>query len=169
MLQVKFAEVSKTVESQLGVNFGYTDGQSIFGQNVAAIPFTLGSSSLLATDPLAAALPAANTLLGNIRFNASAFDYFVNCLRQDDLVRTLAEPTLVALSGETASFQAGGEIPIPVPQSGSGSSSSPVITIQYQPYGILLHFTPVVMGDGRIRLKIDPEVSALDKTNSVES
>ena len=169
MLEVKFAEVSKTVETELGVNFGYTDGTTFVGSNIGAAAFGLNSADLLAADPLTAAIPAANTILGNIRFNTSAFDYFVNCLRQDNLVRTLAEPTLIALSGETASFQAGGEIPIPVPQSGSGSSASPVITIQYQPYGVLLHFTPVVLGDGRIRLKIDPEVSALDKTNSVES
>jgi pilus assembly protein CpaC len=170
MLEVKFAEVSKTAMSSLGVNFAYTDGTTFIGNNIGQInPFTLSSA-----DPFAQALSTAAPgsdiqLFGNIKFNNSAFSYFINCLRENNLMRTLAEPNLTAISGETASFQVGGQIPIPVPQQGSGTGTSggSTITIQYENYGVILHFTPVVLGDGRIRLKIDPEVSDLDYAHGV--
>jgi pilus assembly protein CpaC len=168
MLEVKFAEVSKSALSQLGVNFGYTDGKTFMGNNIDQInPFSVSGSDLF-TNALASAAPGNNIqLFGNIRFAKSAFDYFVNCLRQNQLMRTLAEPNLTTTSGEQASFQVGGQIPIPVPQQGGSGTSGSVITIQYVNYGVLLHFTPVVLGDGRIRLKIDPEVSDLDYANGV--
>jgi pilus assembly protein CpaC len=170
MLQVKFAEVSRSVATNLGVNFGETDGKTYFANNVGNInPFSLSSASLFAADPLSAAGPgSAVQLFGNAAFGRSAFDYFISCLRTNQLMRTLAEPDLTAISGEQASFQVGGQIPIPVPQqSAGGGTGGAVITIQYENYGILLHFTPVVLGDGRIRLKIDPEVSDLDYAHGV--
>jgi pilus assembly protein CpaC len=173
MLEVKFAEVSKSAMSQLGVNFGYFDGTSFVGNNIGGVnPFGVATGVTSGpADPfeqaLAISAPGANIqLFGNLNFNKSVFDYFINCLRENQLMRTLAEPDLTAISGETASFQVGGEIPIPVPQPGAGTSSA-VITIQYHPYGVLLHFTPVVLGDGRIRLAIDPEVSNIDNSNAV--
>jgi len=177
MLQVKIAEVSKSAMSQLGVNFGYFDGTTFIANNIGSVnPFglkiTAGSGAPGGSDPFGQTLgvlsPGANVqAFGNLNFNKSVIDYFINCLRENQLMRSLAEPNLTAISGEQASFQVGGQIPIPVPQAGSGGSSSPVITVQYQPYGVLLHFTPVVLGDGRIRLKIDPEVSELDNANAV--
>jgi pilus assembly protein CpaC len=168
MLQVKFAEVSKSVQTQLGVNFGYSDGTTFFGNNTGQVtPFAI-SGSTLQNAALAAVSPSgAVQLFGNGSFGRSAFAYFINALRQNQLMRTLAEPNLTAISGETASFQVGGEIPVPVPQGGGGGSTSAVITIQYENYGVILHFTPVVLGDGHIRLKIDPEVSDLDYAHGV--
>jgi pilus assembly protein CpaC len=168
MLEVKFAEVSKSAMSQLGVNFGYTDGKTFFGNNAGGVnPFSINGADLF-TNTLASTVPGSNIqLFGNIKFAKSAFDYFLNCLRQNQLMRTLAEPNLTTTSGEQASFQVGGQIPIPVPQQGGSGTSGSVITIQYVNYGVLLHFTPVVLGDGRIRLKIDPEVSDLDYAHGV--
>src|SRR5262249_42839350 len=85
---------------------------------------------------------------------------FVNALRQNNLLRILAEPNLVAVSGQEASFLAGGEFPVPVPQ--SGTSGDATITIEYREFGVRLKFVPIVLGNGKIRLKLNPEVSDLD-------
>jgi pilus assembly protein CpaC len=169
MLQVKFAEVSKSVQTQLGVNFGYSDGETYFGNNIGQVnPFVLSGSNLQASALSAVSPGAAVQFFGNANFGRSAMAYFINCLRTNQLMRTLAEPNLTTVSGEQASFQVGGEIPIPVPQQGGGGGTSgSVVTIQYENYGVILHFTPVVLGDGRIRLKIDPEVSDLDYAHGV--
>src|SRR5205085_3550760 len=79
--------------------------------------------------------------------------------------RVLAEPNRTAMSGQEASFLAGGEFPIPVPQ--AGGSGGTAITVEYKQFGVRLNFLPVVLGDGRIRLKVAPEVSDLDYSRSV--
>jgi pilus assembly protein CpaC len=89
-------------------------------------------------------------------------DLLINALEQRGLARSLAEPNLVALSGDTASFLAGGEFPIPVP----GTLGQ--VTIEYKRYGVGLAFTPTVLGNGLINLKIDPEVSQLDSSNPIQ-
>ena len=78
------------------------------------------------------------------------------------MARRLAEPNLVTMSGDKANFLAGGEIPIPVAQ--SGITGAAVITVAYKPFGVQLQFTPTVLGDGQINLKIEPEVSDIDTT-----
>ena len=88
-------------------------------------------------------------------------------LDKESLITTLAEPNLTTVSGETASFLAGGEYPVPVAQSSSGSSSSSAITVQYKDYGVGLNFTPTVLANDRINLKVRPEVSELDSSTSV--
>ena len=82
------------------------------------------------------------------------------------LLRILAEPNLTAISGQQASFLAGGEIPILVPQASGGGS---VTTVEYKQYGIQLNFTPTVLGDGRVRLQCSPQVSDLDYAHAVVS
>ena len=91
-----------------------------------------------------------------------SIDVAINALEEKGLARTLAEPNLVALSGDTASFLAGGEFPIPVP-GGLGT-----VTIDYKKYGVGLAFTPTVLRDGLINLKIEPEVSELDYSHPVQ-
>src|SRR4029078_6138271 len=81
----------------------------------------------------------------------------------DGLATILAEPSLTALSGETASFLAGGEFPIPVSQGGANNG----ITIEYKQYGVGLAFTPIVLGDGRISMRVRPEVSQLSDSGAV--
>jgi pilus assembly protein CpaC len=88
-------------------------------------------------------------------------DMIINALEQKGVARSLAEPNLVALSGDTASFLAGGEYPIPVP------GSLGTVTIDYKKYGVGLAFTPTVLSGGLINMKIEPEVSQLDFSHTV--
>jgi pilus assembly protein CpaC len=159
MLQVRFAEVSRHASSALGVNFAVTDGTSSFGNNIGGLaPNNLTSGNQSTLDQ--GAISSAVTLFGAGVTGDSAFRVFVSALRQNNLLRILAEPNLTAISGQEASFLAGGEFPVPVPQSGSGGGST--ITIEYREFGVRLNFVPIVLGDGRIRLKMSPEVSDLD-------
>jgi pilus assembly protein CpaC len=166
MLHVKFAEISKTASSELGVNFGFTDGKSFFASNVGQVN-AFGTLVNGAAEALTSPSPGGNVaVFGQGAAGRAVFQYFIKALETNNLLRMLAEPDLVATSGQEASFQAGGSFPIPVPQAGSGGST-PTITIQFQDFGVILHFTPIVLGDGRIRLKVSPEVSELDFANAV--
>lgn len=159
MLQVRYAEVSKSALRSLGVTFGGTDGISSVATNGlsnAALGFT-GAQPNLGVSPAAAG--SGVTIFGQGRFGVAAFDYFISALRTDGLVRTLAEPNVIAESGTTATMLAGGQVPIPVPQPGNGGST---ITIEYHDYGVRLNFTPQILGNGKIKLKVSPEVSDLD-------
>ncbi len=165
MLKVKFAEVSKQAERELGFNFGGQGGKSIFGGGEGPNPIGLteaADGSLIQAIPSGAGTAA---MLGSGAFASVAFEYFVNAMENNSLLRTLAEPNLITTSGQEASFLAGGQIPYPVPQSGTGAGST--ITIQWQQYGVQLKFTPIVLGNGRIRLKVNPDVSELDYSHTV--
>jgi len=95
-----------------------------------------------------------------------SIDALVSALESKGLVRRLAEPDLIALSGDTASFLAGGEIPIPVVQSSSGTV--PTITVDYKPFGVQLTFMPTVLANGVINLRLAPSVSDIDNANTVQ-
>jgi pilus assembly protein CpaC len=167
MLQVRFAEVSKDAINSLGVNFGISNGISRFGASVPGSIAPIGiagntAGSALLTVPS----PGSNvTQFGSFIAGATPFDVFITALKQNNLLRVLAEPNLTVLSGKEANFLAGGEFPYPVPQqNGSGSAT---ITIEYKPYGVRLNFLPVALGNGKIRLHVAPEVSDLDYSNAV--
>jgi len=167
MLKVKFAEVSKQAEQELGFNFGGTDGVSFvgFGSNIGKNAFAIAPGGTLSANQIISGAGASTSFFGQGGFDKIVFDYFVDALEQNSLVRTLAEPNLVTTSGQEATFLAGGSFPYPVPQSGTGGGST--ITIQFQDYGVNLKFTPIVLGNGRIRLKVAPEVSELDFAHTV--
>jgi pilus assembly protein CpaC len=166
LLEVKFAEVSRTAVSQLGVNLGYSDGRSFGGSNIGQVsPFSILSTGTNSSDLNIGSPTAAVTLFGRGLAGDTAIAYFVDALRQNDLLRTLAEPNLVATSGQEASFLAGGEFPVPVTQ--GGGSGGVAVTVEYKEFGVKLKFVPVVLGDGHIRLKVAPEVSDLDFTTAV--
>ena len=156
MLKVQFIEVSRAASLSLGFNSTFSDGKAVLGNingpgaDVNALGSLTGASGV--------------TLFGAGQIGRTAFNIFVDALKTNNLARTLAEPTLVAASGEDASFLAGGEIPIPVPQAGAGGSST--ISIEYKEFGVRLKYNAVVLGDGRIRMKIQPEVSDLDYNNT---
>jgi pilus assembly protein CpaC len=168
MLQVRFAEVSKDATTALGINWGIAGGVSQFGGSVPGQVAPIGITQLPGTiNPvLSVPSPGSNvTQFGSFIAGRTPFEVFLTALRTNNLLRVLAEPNLTVVSGEQASFLAGGEFPYPVPQSnGSGGTT---ITIEYKPYGVRLNFTPVVLGDGRIRLHVSPEVSDLDYSNAV--
>ena len=100
-------------------------------------------------------------LIGRLVAGGVKTDVLINALEQKGIARSLAEPNLVALSGDTASFLAGGEYPIPV----SGSFGQ--VTVDYKKYGVGLAFTPTVLGGGLINMRIEPEVSQIDTTHTI--
>ena len=104
-----------------------------------------------------------NFLLYSSQLNVGAT---LQDLESRQVLQILAEPTITTMSGDKADFLAGGEFPFPVVQGGAGGLTS--ITIQFRPYGVRLEFLPIVNADGTIQLKVSPEVSALDYTNSVQ-
>lgn len=164
MLEVRFAEVNRNVGEQLGVSgFGRSvdgDFNGIIGSGASATPDGLQLSPLLDQFGIFSAL----FQIGDVDIEA-----FLNVLEDQGLSKTLAEPTLVALSGEKASFLAGGEFPIPVAQAGGGGAAAgaQAITVQFKSFGVSLGFTPTVLGDNLINLIVEPEVSSLDPSASV--
>jgi len=162
MLAVRFAEVSRTAASSMGFHMSATDGNFQFGAGTGERPSPVNG---LATGAADTTIPTSATVFGAAGIGNTRFDLFIEALRSNSLLRVLAEPNLTAISGQEASFLAGGEFPIPVPQSSSGGGTT--ITIEYKSFGVALKFVPVVLGDGKIRLKVAPEVSDLDFTNAV--
>ncbi|WP_320508332.1 type II and III secretion system protein family protein [Dongia soli] len=145
LLRVRVAEAQKTVLKELGID------------NLLS-PTTLGP---LTIDAATSALGLGPNIAGTLGISSGNFDSTVRLLEQHGFIRTLAEPNLLAVSGETASMLAGGEYPIPAPQ------DVDTITIQYKPFGVSLAFLPVVLDSGRISLKISTEVSSLSQANAV--
>jgi pilus assembly protein CpaC len=161
-LKVKIAEVNRSLLKQIGVNlfssdptsgfkFGIGQGDGSATTGPGSSPFSVGSLLTGGTT-----LGAAGKLFGLDLAGA------IDLAEKDGLVSILAEPNLTALSGETASFLAGGEFPIPV------SQSLNAVTIEYKQYGVGLAFTPVVLADGRISMRVRPEVSELSNEGAVK-
>ncbi|WP_426134721.1 type II and III secretion system protein family protein [Pseudomonas sp. PWP3-1b2] len=123
--------------------------------------FFLGSPNLLSPTQGTFKLPVSTDSF-NIGFGGGRVSAMINALESSGFAYTLARPSLVAMSGQSATFLAGGEIPIPVPSSGSNT-----ISIEYKEFGIRLTLTPTVIDRNRISLKVAPEVSELDYTNAV--
>jgi pilus assembly protein CpaC len=168
-LHVKFAEVSRDAISALGVNFGIA-GNSGFGASVIGGVEPFGIVQAGPSSPLLLGVPSpgANiTQFAKFQAGSTPFAVFLNALRENDLLRTLAEPNLTVMSGSQASFLAGGEFPYPVPQSGGAGGGQTTITLDFKQYGVRLNFAPVVLGNGRIKLHVQPEVSDLDYTHSL--
>jgi len=167
MLQVRVAEVSRSALSQLGVNIAYSDGTSFGGSNTGVGNGFSTVAGAIAGEAVLGVPQAADqiTLFGKGVFGNTAVFAFISALRQNNLLRVLAEPNLVAMSGQEATFLAGGEFPVPIPQNGGVDNNT--ITIEFKEFGVKLSFVPLVLGDGLIRLKLAPEVSDLDFTNAV--
>ncbi|MEO6434640.1 MAG: type II and III secretion system protein family protein [Tepidisphaeraceae bacterium] len=163
-LQVKVAEVSRTGLRFLSADFAFTDGLTSFASNAGA------SGTYNPTTPagnFARNLPGGTTIFGTgVIGGGNLFEYFIKALSENQYLRLLAEPTLVARSGQEAQFLAGGEIPIPVAQVGGAERAQ--ISIEYKEFGVRLQFTPTVLGDGRIELKVRPEISQLSDVGAIE-
>ena len=173
MLEVRFSEMKRSSLKQIGLNWDIlSDGGKLAGVS--------GGGSSLVPDP--------DTGLGVLKHGAITdsfgiisrafrglgenFNVTLDALEKKGAVTTLAEPTLIALSGETASFLAGGEFPVPVAQnvggnSGSGGGGGAAITVEWKPFGVSLAFTPTVLADGVINMVVAPEVSSIDPSASI--
>ncbi len=157
MLEVKVAEMSRGLTRNLGIGWHQTDGDHFsFGLLNDTLTFTEDQSGNLTLFPSAIASTFFGLPLGNTFFNI-----VLDFLKQNNLTKILAEPTLVAVSGQEASFLAGGEFPIPVPGTFGRT------TIEFKEFGVRLGFNPTVLNDEKISLKISPEVSELDFSTGV--
>jgi pilus assembly protein CpaC len=162
MLQVKFAEVDRSAIQQLGVNIISTGAANTIGTISTGqfAPPSLNSVSNNGTNTF-----NLGDLLNLFIFRPDInLGVTVKALENKNLLQILAEPNVLALNGSEASFLAGGEFPFPVVQGSAGLQS---VTIQFKEFGIRLGFTPTLLDDGQIRLKVAPEVSALDFANGV--
>jgi pilus assembly protein CpaC len=190
MLEVRFIEVNRKAGREFGVQWNSFSNNGKFLGNIGnrvdanQLPITpTGDSAFknpgiqaggrnvkpseLTVSPIVAAGVLSGTapfgfMIGKLIANGLSADMLINALEQKGMARALAEPNLVALSGDTASFLAGGEFPVPVP------GSLGTVTIEYKRYGVGLAFTPTVLSDGLINMKIEPEVSQLDTSNPVQ-
>ena len=157
-LQVRVAEVNRNKLRDYGTSFltnGATGGYANSGGGPSQISDSvIGSASALLQ-------PALNVLLFNRSINTAAM---LKLLRTEGAFRELAEPNLIAMNGQQASFLAGGEFPVPVLQTGNGNNG---ITIIWKEYGIRLNFKPTIIDEDHIRLELEPEVSTIDFTNGV--
>ena len=157
-LRVRIAEITRDIDKQFGFNWTFLG--SIGG---AAIGLSTGNviTSTIADNLVSTAAASSHSLSIGGGALGGDLNAFVDALEQEGLVSILAEPNLTAMSGETASFLAGGEFPILVPQ---GTSS---VTIEFREYGISLAFTPTILSGNRINLHVKPEVSSITSTNAV--
>jgi pilus assembly protein CpaC len=173
LLQVRFAEVSRTALLQVGTSIftsptgientlGRVTTQQFAAPDYTDLQYTKSSSSFGSPVTSASGKFTFSDFL-NLFLFSEKYDIgvLIRALRTKGLLQSLAEPNLIAYNGQEASFLAGGEIPIPVVQ---GLSNS--VTIQYKEYGIRLNFRPTIAGD-TIRLKVRPEVSTLDFPNGI--
>lgn len=163
MLEVRVSEISRSLLRRLGFNFNYVSSS---GRN-----FGLSLLNRLTSLPAAGfpstGIEASDSVNAIFRFfsNDITWTIFIDALKEEGLLKILAEPTLITLSGKTANFLAGGEFPVPVPQStGAGGTT---ITIDYKPFGVGLSFTPTVLSNKKINMLVVPEVSELDFSNAL--
>jgi pilus assembly protein CpaC len=163
MLQVKIAEVNRSLARQVGVNL------TTLASGTGPLSFVIGRGrKFTSIDPGTGALtfdhPEGSTGIGALARNVFGADIAagLDLTQNSGLITTLAEPNLTALSGETASFLAGGEFPI-VTSSQNGTS------VEYKSYGVSLAFTPTVLEGGRISMRVRPEVSQLSSAGSVKT
>jgi len=174
LLRCTVAEVNRSAIRQLGFN-GFSFGEDFFGvNNLDQIsPASIGVPELMPVSTPPIRPPQRFRFTGGdfvvgpqttIYFGLprAQTEIFLQAMRENGLLRVLAEPNLVAISGQTASFLAGGEFPVPVPQDQN------TITIEWREFGVRLKFTPAVVPGQRIRLKVAPEVSELDFSSAVQ-
>jgi pilus assembly protein CpaC len=163
-LKVKIAEINRSLAKDIGVNllgqsgdFSVSQGEGIFVPKFGEVPEEgKDATGQILRSVLGTTLGLRKSILGLDLITR------INLAEADGLVTTLAEPNLTALSGETASFLAGGEFPIPI------SQSLGAVTIEYKQYGVGLAFTPIVLADGRISMRVRPEVSELSNEGSIK-
>jgi pilus assembly protein CpaC len=153
MLEVRVAEISRSVTKRLGFNFTVQSGGTAFGVSQV--------NRLTTFDDFVTEIGAAINALFRIQTGAITLTSFIDALKEHGLVKILAKPTLVTLSGQEAHFLAGGEFPVPVPQREN------TVTIEFKTFGVGLSFTPTVLSDQQISLRVAPEVSELDFANAV--
>jgi pilus assembly protein CpaC len=168
LLEVKFAEVDRTALTQLGVNFLSTGVANTIGTTTTGQFGGFGQQKI--NDVTGSTGPFTTQETLNDVLNLFVFrpdihlGAVIKALQNKNLLQILAEPNLIAVNGKEASFLAGGEFPFPIVQPGAGFTA---VTIQFKEFGVKLKFTPLIMPNGNIHLKVVPEVSTLDFANAL--
>lgn len=161
MLEVRVAEMDRNLIRRIGINMAGADKAGNFGVTTLNSITTLADTTTSA-GPLGQLVTGAVNALVRFQTGDITWTGFIDALKQEDVIKVLAKPTLVAVSGQEAQFLSGGEFPFPIPQAFG------VITIQYKKFGVGLSFTPTVLTNNRISMAVSPEVSELDFTNALQ-
>jgi pilus assembly protein CpaC len=157
-LQVRVAEVSRNRMRDLGTSYAYQGSSSTAYANSGAGPSSLGSvTNGIMNGTLSSAL--------NLFVMGGNTMSMIRALQTQGALRELAEPNLIAMNGQQASFLAGGEFPVPIVQGGSGQTS---VSVVFKEYGVRLSFKPTIIDEDHIRLELEPEVSTIDFSNGVK-
>ena len=169
-VRVRIAEINRSVTRQLGFNWqalGSGPGWRLGLLTGAAITSPISPLLPLGIPPLSGATAAPNQFGAGFTSGNGLWDVngIIDALAGDQLITILAEPNLTALSGETASFLAGGEFPIPI--AGNTSNGQTTITVEFKTFGVSLALVPTVLGQNRLNLRIRPEVSQLTTNGAV--
>ena len=170
MLEVRFSEVKRSALKQIGVNWDVLSDEGklagVSGGGASLVPNPTTGIGQLKHGAITDSFGIISRAFRGLGEN---FNVTLDALERKGAITTLAEPTLVALSGETASFLAGGEFPVPTIQAGGGGGQggNTAITVEWKPFGVSLGFTPTVLADGVINMIVQPEVSSIDPTASI--
>jgi pilus assembly protein CpaC len=153
-VRVTVTEIRRDILKQLGVSMSGTGS---------------GPNSLTIDNPFAinGALSTTAATLGWTNANGTGFSATLQAFERQGVARTLAEPTVTAISGESAKFLAGGSVPVPSGETCPTTSGNCVLSFAYQPYGVTLNFTPVVLSQGRIQLRVATEVTDIDNSKQI--
>ena len=170
LLQVRFAEVNRSLINQFGINLLSLPGAKNIGtiSTQQFAPPQLTTQNGVSTTPSTGSAIGLSDLLNIFIFRPDInLAATIKALQEQNVLEILAEPNLMTESGKDASFLAGGEFPFPILQSTGGAGGFAGITIQFKEFGVRLNFTPTLTPDGLIHLKVKPEVSSLDFTNAL--
>lgn len=160
---IRFAEVNRTLLRQIGVSARYRDaqGHERIGTGVFNTDNVFNADGSIT-------LPGATGFLTVLTdFNTKRLLALLDAQEQKGLSRTLAEPDVLAGNRDTATFLAGGEIPIPIVQGGASGSGANTVTIMFKEFGVKLKFVPEILNDSLIKLSLAPEVSSIDNNNAI--
>jgi pilus assembly protein CpaC len=182
-LRLRVAEVSRSVTKQLGFNWEavMSQGSFAFGLATGRNAFLAGGQSLRnlgninidgligRATPLTGvtSTTGANSSFANLTTKGATVNTLIDALAEEGVVTILAQPNLTAISGQVASFLAGGEFPVPTAQTGGTAGAAAAITVEFKPFGIRLDFVPTVLSSDRISIKVRPEVSELTTNGAV--
>ena len=172
MLEVRVAEMARSLTKRLGINFNYIKGTEFivsslggltdfsWADTLEKLSTPYGDYLTSSTEYKVGISEAVNSLF-RLKSGSGSWTGFIDALKANGLIKVLAEPTLIALSGQSATFLAGGEFPVPWADSlGTGG-------VKFKPFGVSLAFTPTVLSEEKIRIKVAPEVSELDFATAV--
>jgi pilus assembly protein CpaC len=157
MLEVRVAEISRSLLRRLGVNFTYISDSGKFAISML--------NNLIPSVRNISGVGHAGMGHSHGDLGGGSWTALIDALKEEGLITVLAEPTLITMSGKSANFLAGGEFPIPVPQTSGGGTT---ITIEYKSFGVGLNFSPVVLSSKKISMQVAPEVSDLDFSNAIQ-